>query len=174
MDWPGTEVRFHSYIGDITVDGHLWRGVGVLGAVESNGAAGVAQRPVITLKLVSLPESAAEYMVPAGVRGRRAELFVGAKDPARDDLSLIGGIYPEFGGSIGAVKMQWQEPDESGVRRFDYSVEVAVGRSPRLPLTYYDTHADRLRRTADDLRGPDTAFRHLAANAATSLVWTPT
>jgi hypothetical protein len=174
LDWPGGAVRVHSYIGDIDVGGHTWRGVGLLGTIESNGAAQVGQKPVITFKLSRVPGDAAGFMTPAGAQGRAASLYVGAKDPHRDDLTLIGGIHPEFTGRIAGVQMAFADVDATGVRRFDYSIDVDVGRSPRLPHTFYHSDADQRRRTATDARGADTAFRHLASAASEPLVWTPT
>lgn len=174
LDWPSGPVRVHSYVGDIEVDGHLWKGVGILGDIESNGAARVSQKPVITLKLSDVPDRAADHMTVEGASGREARLYVGAKDPYHDDLRLIGGIHREFGGEIGAVLMEFQEIDDSGTRRFSYSVEVEFGRSPRQPLTYFHSDADQRRITADSPLGPDTGFRHLASNFAEPVVWTPT
>lgn len=174
LDWPGGAVRAHSYIGSVEIDGEVWGGFGLLGSIESNGAAKVSQKPVLTFRLSQVPGAAATHMTPDGAQGRAAALYVGVKDPNRDDLKLVGGIHPEFIGRIGRITMDFSEVGEDAVRRFNYSVEVEIGRSPRVPLTFYHSDADQRRRTADDPRGPDTAFRHLASAATEPAVWTPT
>ena len=170
LDWPSGPLYLHSYVGDITIDGNVWKGVGVFGTMSSNGAAQVSQKPVITMKLSDVPDRAAGFVTPDGARGREAELYVGAKDPSRDDLTLIGGLQVEFFGRIGGVVASFNEVADDGTRPFDYSVDIEVGRSPRMPLTFYHSDADQRRRTG----GADTALRHLAATFAEPEVWTPT
>lgn len=174
IDWPTGPVHLHSYIGDIEIDGQVWNGVGVIGAIEGNGAAKVSQKPVLTFKLSDVPDRAAGFMTATGARGRELELHVGVKNPARESLELVGGIKPEFYGRTDRVDMNFQEVDQQGVRRFDYIIEASIGRSPRLPLTYYHSDSDQRRRTADDPRGPDLSFRYIAAAFSEPTVWTPT
>lgn len=173
LDWPGGAVRVHSYIGDIEVNGEIWSGVGVIGTAESNGAETIAQKPIVTLKLSRLPESIAGDMDPEGAQGANADIYVGVKNPDYDDLRLIRGVVPEIIGRIGQVRMSFKDANEFGERVFDYTLDIEVGRSPRMPLTHFHSDADQRRITANHPGGPDTIFRHAAAAESSPPVWTP-
>lgn len=120
LDWPGGEVRYHSRVGDIELDGETWQGVGELGGVEGlEEVEGLAVRE-IRLTLTGFLADQIAKVRGVKVRNRPAEIHLGAVDAGERQ---IGSLVRLIAGDMRAKSLKIR--DANGAE-LDNSIEVIV------------------------------------------------
>lgn len=111
LEWDALEhVRVHNRIGDITVNGEIFKGIGGLGSISGiNEGEGQAVRNV-TLTLVGVQADAYEIISTAQITNRTGRIFLG--NMSEDGKTLAGSPIMPFEGVMRALSYKVRRLDE--------------------------------------------------------------
>ncbi len=113
LDWPGTAIRAHSGVGDITWNGLTFAGVGPFAQVALPAEEGGLVPPEATITIVGeLPDIFADAEVGATARGIEASFYFGAVT-SRGSSTLIGNLQNVYTGHLDAQKVVVADENEA-------------------------------------------------------------
>jgi hypothetical protein len=82
LDFPSGFVRAHTSLGTINWGGFDWLGVGTLGSVSAVEETSELQRRTLVYTLTGIPSAMISIVLGENYQGRKANLYLGFKDPA--------------------------------------------------------------------------------------------
>jgi hypothetical protein len=157
LDFPDGMVRYCGAHADLTIDGDLYYGVGLLGGVSAVEESAELRSYGITVSLSGIPRDVVSIALTQSYQGRRAtvwEVFLGSDGlPVADPTLIFRGRMDQMEISLG----------EEGVVRVRLENRLADWERPRVRRY---TAEDQEREYPGDL-----AFRFLPATTEKELVW---
>ena len=154
----GSITRAWSGYGDLTIDGHTYTGVGLLGTISALPETSETKAVGVKLELSGVPLDSAAAALNANYQGRPVSIYIGALDDAH---AIIATPYKVFGGQIDTMQLNTGQDSA----RISVAVESRLIDMERVRESRY-THEEQQRRFPGD-RG----FEYVAGMQEKEVVW---
>lgn len=164
LDWPGSAVRLHSGVGDLSYDGKTWLGVGQFGTIEVPAETASLAASTATLTLLGVPPEIFERLDDP-IRNRAGEILFGLTTEPGGRV-LVSDPVSLFSGVMDAMRYTIQPEGKDLI----HAMHLDLGSGPRVRAKASIVHSpeDQKRKYP-----ADTCGRHLLNLEAytTTMTW---
>ncbi len=152
--------RYHSGIGDVTLNSEVYKGVGELGKIDAISEDSDLAMKGIKIQLSGIDTTKVDLTISESIRGRLATLYAGVVDP---ETMTCSDYVEMFIGYMDSV--QYVRSSEKGSMVLSVESIMTQFDLPAIRRATNEDHQDRY--------PGDTFYEHTGNSANSTIVWGP-